>query len=113
MSRHLRELVECYGQCSFGDTFEKYFGDNDYDKPRDALCGPFYSGMSATMNIPQFSMRACSPNSTSMQIEVAIKFGGDRGIVITLNNPKSSQSRFLRAFNCSWISRYKEEDERY
>merc|ERR1712154_678731 len=43
---------------------------------------------------------------------VAVKFSGDKGIVIQLDNPQTEQYWLLRGFNCSWISRYKEEDER-
>ena len=111
MSKHLRELVEVFGQCSFGDW--------DDDKGHiNKMSGYFYSGMSVTMNIPSFSMRLCSPTSTSMQLSVAIKISGREGMVITLNNPKfddeiAGQYGWLRGFNCSWISRYPEEDERY
>merc|ERR1711933_164998 len=45
-------------------------------------------------------------------MEVAIKFSGDQGIVIQLDNPNTPQYNKLYGFNCSWISRYKEEDER-
>ena len=69
--------------------------------------------MSVVLNIPEFNIFLCSPTSTSKQIEVAIKFSGDHGIVIQLDNPPNDQYQFLRGFNCSWLSRYKEEDERY
>merc|ERR1711933_101159 len=45
-------------------------------------------------------------------MEVAIKFSGDQGIVIQLDNPNTPQYNKLRGFNCQWLSRYKEEDER-
>merc|ERR1712228_1046512 len=38
MSRYLRELVEMFGQCSYGDTFD------DIYKPLDALRGYFFCG---------------------------------------------------------------------
>ena len=80
--------------------------------------------MSVAMNIPSFSMRLSSPTSTSMQISVAIKFSGREGMVITLNNPATRDKcggnvtggyeyGWLRSFNCSWISKFKEEEERY
>ena len=97
MSKTLRETVEIFGQCS----------------DDGGLKGSYYCGMSVVMNIPEFNIFLCSPTSTSMQIEVAIKFSGDHGIIIQLDNPRTEQYFFLRGFNCSWISRYKEEDERY
>ena len=113
LSRILRETVELFGQCSFGEwdgvSDDKY----DVDKRVNKLLGPYYTGMSFVMNIPEFSIFLCSPTSTSMQIEVAIKFSGDQGTVIQLDNPCRSQYEFLRGFNCCWLSRYKEEDERY
>merc|ERR1712194_485829 len=42
MSRHLRELVELFGQCAYGDTFE---GWNE-KKPSNAMAGPYYVGIS-------------------------------------------------------------------
>lgn len=98
MSKHLREMIECFGACSF----------------RDTLCGPFFCGLSKAMNIPSFSMRLCSPTSTSTKMAIALKFGGDDGIVLTLNNPQyTEQYQYLRGFNVSWLSRFKEEEERY
>ena len=97
MSKLLRETVEI-----FGETL------------KDGLAGPFYSGLSVVLNIPNFFIRLSSPTSTSVQIQVAIKFGGDDGIILQLNNPKgTSQCTHLRGFNCSFISAYKEEAERY
>ncbi len=98
MSKILRETVELFGGCSRDET----------------LSGPFYSGMGVVMNMPSFNIRLCSPTSTSCTIEVAIKFSGDHGIIIQLDNPGNVYPYYeLRGFNCSWISRYKEEDERY
>merc|ERR1712152_126053 len=73
--------------------------------------GSYYCGMSVVLNIPEFNIFLCSPTSTSKQIEVAIKFSGDHGVVLQLDNPPFSHGA-LYGFNCSWISRYKEEDER-
>lgn len=117
MSKHLRELVEVYGQCSFGQYDGKGWVDGKLTFI-NKMTGCFYSGMSVAMNIPSFSMRLSSPTSTSMQLSVAIKFSGRDGMVITLNNPTNSglepgQYGWLRGFNCCWMSRYKEEDERY
>eukprot|EP01084_Bolivina_argentea_P226122 382001_1 len=99
-SKYLRECVEVYGQCSGWDDN----GD---------LRGPFFSGISMVMNMPSFNIRLCAPTSTSIQIEVAIKFSTTDGMIIEFDTPNNSpQHKYLKAFNVSWISRYKSEDER-
>ncbi len=103
-SKLLREVVECYGQCSMGD--HDYFTD----EPINTLVGPYYCGMNCILNMGSFSIRLYSPVSTSMQIEVAMKFGGPNGIILQFNN---TRSRNLRGFDMSWISQYKLEDERF
>ena len=97
MSKILRETVEIFGGYSYNDT----------------LLGPYYCGMKVVMNMPSFNIRLCAPTSTSWNIEVAIKFSGEDGIIIQLNNPNIAPYRDLAGFNCSWLSRYKEENERY
>eukprot|EP01084_Bolivina_argentea_P248813 416282_1 len=64
------------------------------------------------MNMSSFNIRLCCPTSTSCTISVAIKFSGEDGIIIQLNNPPVLPYQALTGFNCSWISRYNEEDER-
>ena len=100
-SKTLRETVEIFGQCSC------------YDYNGGYLMGSYFCGVSFLMTMPEFNIFLCSPTSTSMHIEVATKFSGDEGIIIQLNNPSPAGYHLLRGFNCSWISRYKEEDERY
>ena len=105
MSRYLRELVELFGQCSFGDTAEE-------DKPLDVLRGYFFTGMNMKLSLPSFAMRLNSPTSTSKQIEVALKFAGSEGVVITFDNPPDDfRYCWLRGWDCAWISSFKEEDE--
>ncbi len=58
-----------------------------------------------------FRIRLCAPTSTSVHIEVATKFSGRDGMIIALQIPNGLNG--LRSFDCSWISQYKEEDERY
>eukprot|EP01084_Bolivina_argentea_P098392 176834_1 len=96
MSKTLRETVEIFGGCSRFHT----------------LLGPYYCGMSVVLTMPSFNIRLCSPTSTSGQIEVAIKFSGEEGCIMELNSPKTIQHQNLAGFNCCWISRYKEEDEK-
>ena len=103
MSKTLRETVELYG----------IWRDNYYGNRNSSLVGPFYTGMSYIMNIPQFAIRLCSPTSTSIHMEVAMKFSGETGIIIQLNTTDYAGDALLAAFDVSWISRYKEEDERY
>eukprot|EP01084_Bolivina_argentea_P202626 346180_1 len=66
--------------------------------------------MSFVMAIPEFRIRLCAPTSTSVHEEVAIKFSGRDGMIVELQIPIGFN--WLRTFDCSWISRYKEEDER-
>ena len=65
------------------------------------------------LNIPQFGITLNSPTSTSVHIEVTTKFAGDHGMIIELDIGSSMHMRHLKGFDCSWISQYKEEDERY
>ena len=92
MSRCLRELVELFSGCSWAED----------------LTGPFYTGMAVKLFISQFAMRLNSPTSTSKQLEVAVKFGGSNGTILTFDNPQYSR---LRGWDCSWMSAFIEEDE--
>ena len=93
----MRETVEIFGE---------------YNKFLDP---PFYTGISCVMEMQSFSLRLSAPTSTSTQIEVAIKFSGDNGIILqlTTTNMLESNSSRLTGFDVSWISQFKEEDERY
>ena len=103
-SKILKETVKC-------------FGGNDYviDAPVSGafnrLIGPLYTGMSGILNVSQFNIFLLSPTSTSVQIHVAIRFSGDRGMILEFDNTQG-KGRALAAMDCSWISRYHEEDER-
>ena len=98
-SKILRETVELFGQCR-------------YKADKTCLEGPFYTGMSVVLTLSEFNIFLCSPTSTSAQIEVALKFGGENGMVIQLNNTSWGDEDILHGFNVCWLSRYKEEDER-
>eukprot|EP01084_Bolivina_argentea_P261840 442645_1 len=92
MSRLLRETVEIFGI---------------------RVKGTFYCGMSCNMEMPAFSIQLCGPTSTTKQIEISMNFAKNTGIIIELSNRYCAGGRqFLRHFDVSWISRYKEEDER-
>eukprot|EP01084_Bolivina_argentea_P266085 451211_1 len=103
-SRILRETVELYGENGLSVDV-----DDDGNETYTAQ-GPFYTGMSFVMVVPEFHIRLCSPTSTSTKMAVAIRFGGDEGIVIQLNNKQLGKN--LCCFNCSWLSNYTAEDER-
>ena len=95
-SKILRETVELYGMQ------KKY--------------GPFFTGLSFVMDIPQYQIKLNSPTSTSTYLEVAMKFAGDQGMIIELNCSPYGNNRLMtciKGFDCSWISKYKEEDEMY
>ena len=85
-----------------------YFGvDNLIDESH----GPFYCGMSVVLNIPQFAIRLNGPTSTSLHIEVAMRFGGTEGMIIQLNN-EGLYAQLERHFDCEWLSAFPEESER-
>eukprot|EP01084_Bolivina_argentea_P182813 315544_1 len=104
LSRRLRECVEIYGQCRVGD-----YKNN---KNVNILSGPFYCSMNSTNTISSVHMKLCSPTSVSKHIEVSVKFIDKEATILQFNNPYSLQTKYLRCFDVSWISRYKEEDER-
>ena len=78
LSKLLRETVELYGDTKgyYERTTKKWTG----------VQGPFFCGMSFIATIPSFNIRLYGPTSTSPNIEVATRFGGDKGIIIELNN---------------------------
>eukprot|EP01083_Nonionella_stella_P309316 1095071_1 len=65
------------------------------------------------MAIPEFNIRLCAPTSTSTVRAIATKFTqGKQGMIIRVNNNGDALSaRYLRCFQCAWISRFKEEAE--
>ena len=101
-SRFLRELTTYYG-CHGSKQFKDK--GNGYEK------GPFFSGMSVVLALPQFTMGLQGPTSTSKQLAVAARFAGSQGMIIVLNNG-SGMNQYEAFFDASWISQYPEEDER-
>eukprot|EP01084_Bolivina_argentea_P234299 394456_1 len=99
-SKALRETVHFFGE-------DRWNGGKN-----NGLQGPFFSGLSIEMIMTEFDIKLCSPTSVSVQKEVATRFAGAKGIIITLNNDGDKWSKWVRCFNVSLISRYKEEDER-
>ena len=103
-SKHFREMIECFGTC----------GDEDMVQDAlDAESGPFFTGLDVILAVPEFSIRLCSPTSTSKQISVSLNFSKNTGMIIELNNPKEDVSANIVPFmDVSWISRFPDEDER-
>ena len=99
-SKLFKETVELYGIRGYSEKHDP-----------DGQNGPFYTGVNCKLAIPEFNIRLYSPTSTSKQIEVSINFADQNGMIITLNND-AYLSTLLRFFDCSWISRYPDEDER-
>ena len=95
--RKLKEVMVCYGDQ------RAYYG---------LLKGPFYTGMSRVMTLSQFNIFLYSPTSTSVQLAVSLNFSGDYGMILSFNNDEGA-ARDTKGFDCSWLSRFKEEDERY
>ena len=73
---------------------------------------PFFTGMSWVMTVPEFNIILHSPTSTSIYLSVATKFCGEDGMILEFDNTKGEAIR-VPWFDCSWISRYREEDEMY
>ncbi len=98
ISKSLRELIQ-------------YFGINNRSGANGTETGPFYCGMSCELVIPEFAIRLNGPTSTTMHIEIAMRFSGSEGIILQLNN-KTWTGKAESFFDSSWISSYPEEDER-
>ena len=97
LSKILRETVELFA-----------------DRKISRFKQTYYTGISFAMSIPSFSIRLCSPTSTSVHLEVACKFSGEQGLILQLNVGRMmGHGSGTTCFDCSWISRYNEEDERY
>ena len=100
-SKILKNTIYLYGQ------------DQDHGRGYlPELKGPFYCGMSIVLNIPEFNMFIHCPLSTSLHIEVAMRFSGEEGMILEMDNSKT-YCQGLRGMDCSWISQYKEEEEVY
>ena len=104
LSKLLRETVEIYGD---------HKGYYDKQKKKwTGVQGPFFCGLSFCAVLPSFNIRLFGPTSTSPNIEVATRFGGDKGIIIELNNNGDVDGSYLRCFNCAWLSNFNGEEER-
>ena len=97
LSKYLRETVEIYGDDGFDDDIE----------------GPLFCGMNIVLIMPQMNIRLNGPTSTTKQLDVAINFSKKKGIIIKLNNKYEGGGKLQRMFDVSWLSSFKEEDERF
>ena len=123
-SKILHEAVQIYGDSRAAwcrESAKRSHGGDEAascTKPghgmmdRGTLKGLFFCGMSSVMNLPQFHISLLSPTSTSMHLQVALKFSGESGKITEFNNASDAAER-TRAFDVSFLSRYREEDERY
>ena len=81
-------------------------------KPQTIERGPFYCGLNRALNIGgQYKILFAAPISTSKDIEVAIKFATRDGLIMEIEND-FGEGYSQNVFDCSWISRYSEENER-
>eukprot|EP01084_Bolivina_argentea_P221203 374706_1 len=111
-SKLLIEAVNDFGMFGFGGWTEE-------DAKSDGLrvCeweyehGPFFCGITRILNVPSFAMKFCAPCSTSKHVEVAINFAKRDGMLLELNNDGLG-GMLTKFFDCSWISRYPDENER-
>ena len=94
VSKGLREVVEC-------------FGNNGRDDDRKES-GPFFCGMNCLLLLAQFGIRLNGPTSTSKSRAVAIRFAGEQGIVMKMDNDYGH----LCFWDCVLFSQYPEEEER-
>ena len=95
LSRFLRELVALYG---------------DDGRGRNKIKGPFYCGVSVVLSVSEFRIGFNTPTSTSKTREIALRFAGEGGMILTVGNQKGF-SRSQSLFNVTWISSFVEEDE--
>ena len=97
LSKGLRELVTYFGCSAQGDM-------------NGQVKGPFYSGVSVVLNISEFSIGFNTPTSTSKSEEVALRFAGSGGMMLTVGN-EMGQTVEQPVFDATWISAFAEEDE--
>ena len=118
LSKSLYEMVQYFGVACHGKLdFVNERGESEetsgiYVSWVDEM-GPFFCGMSVQMPLPSFNINLNSPTSTSRAKEVAFRFSGEDGILITFNNNGLHENDRTAFFDASWLSRYKEEEEVY
>ena len=74
--------------------------------------GPYFTGINRVLPIPQVTINLYSPTSTSVDIEVSMIFATRNGMILQLNRIGHIAADCLTCFDCSWFSRYPDENER-
>ena len=69
-----------------------------------------FSGVSVELNLSAFNISFNTPTSTSKTVEIAWRFAGERGMMMTVSNARGMGSQHP-LFNATWISDFVEEDE--
>ena len=88
-----------------------YFGsDGGYGSMNGVVKGPFFSGVNVVLNLSEFSIGFNTPTSTTMTREIAFRFAGSNGMIITIGNQRAWSSK-QPVFKAKWISAFNEEDE--
>eukprot|EP01083_Nonionella_stella_P227789 807859_1 len=104
LARFLIEAVLNFGS----DSVERF----DWNEPRPfEPPSTFYCGITVVINIPAYTIYLKGPCSTTKHKEIALKFSTRDGMVMELMNDTGTAEQ-QRFFNCSWVSQYKEEEER-
>lgn len=105
-SKYLRETVQLFGSCEYG------IEDEDKITLMDTEKGPYYTGLNRVMIIPQFTIYLNAPTSTTMDIDVSANFAARDGMIIEFSRTGFTSAKWLANFDCTWLSRYPEENER-
>eukprot|EP01083_Nonionella_stella_P233048 821504_1 len=104
-SRLMRETIPCFGDMG---NMRHIDGWNECG----VASGPFFCGISSVVAMPSFNIELQAPTSTTSQLEVAVRFAGEYGITIQLNNNGHLHAYRIPSWDCSWLSNYPGEDER-
>ena len=83
--------------------------NEDYlPNPNGEESGAYFCGLTYPLSFPSYNIRLTAPCSTTNQLSVATRLCDQKGVILKLINYDSN----LHFFNCSWISSFKEEEER-
>ena len=105
VSKALNEIVTLFGTSGYGiwnnNTLECEGGES----------GPFWCGLNCVLNVPEFAISFYGPTSTTKTKEIAVRFAGETGMLMVMNNQKGDRKneKFL---NVKAFSAFAEEDER-
>ena len=104
-AKALRELITLFGSCGRG------MFDVAQQKYVRGESGPFFCGLNCVLNVPQFAVSFQCPLSTTKTKAIALRFAGERGMVMVMNNKGDGCDREM-FMNAKWLSAFPEEDER-